>query len=104
MTTATIQKYLLLNLFDKLGLDAMTPDERKAFVESFGNVIQSRVMLRLMKELSDEQKDKLDKILSDNPEGSPALADFLKTDVPQFPRMVEEEVAGYKKQLAGHFA
>ncbi len=104
MTPATVQKYLSLNLFEELGLDAMTPDERKAFVESFGNVIQSRMMLRLMKELTDEQKDKLDKILSDNPEGSPALADFLKADVPHFPQIVEEEIAGYKKQLAGHFA
>jgi len=102
MTTpipADIQKYLDANLLEELGMDAMTPEETVAFFDAFGNIVWQRIVLRLTEELNDEQKDKLDALLSKNPQNPQELGEFFLNEVPGFEDMANEEVASYKKEL-----
>lgn len=98
-----VKKYLNTNLFEGLGLDNVTPEERLRFIDSFGTVVQSRLVLRLMKELSDDQQAELEKLMQQHPNEDTAVSGFLQSEVPDFQKMVEEEIATYKKQLLDRF-
>lgn len=98
-TKMPIDKYLKMDLFDELGLKTLSPEERVSFLEAFGNVLQQRLTFRVMEELSDEQKDKLDALLTSKPDDDLALGQFLVSEVPNFQQLAEEEVAHYKKEL-----
>ncbi len=96
-STIPINRYLKANLFEELGIKTLTPEEQISFLDGFGSVIQYRITFRVMEELSGEQKDQLDKLLSnDNPD---AVFSFLVQELPTFQNIVEEEVAKYKKEL-----
>lgn len=98
-TPADIQKYLNANLLEELGMDAMNPEEAVAFFDAFGNIIWQRIVLRLNEEMSDEQKNKLDVLLAQSPQDTKQLGEFFMGEVEGFPALVDEEVAGYKKEL-----
>jgi|SRR3989338_3874778 len=99
MTKLPVDKYLKMDLLDELGLKTLSPEERVSFLETFGSVLQQRLTLRVMEELSDPQKDKLDALLSSQPENDVALGQFLATEIPNFQSIAAEEVANYKKEL-----
>lgn len=96
---ADIQKYLNANLLTELGMDAMTPEEAVAFFDAFGNIVWQRIVLRLNDALTDEQKEKLDTLLAKQPQDPQELGAFLMSEVSGFDQIVNEEVAGYKKEL-----
>ena len=98
-SAADIQKYLNADLIKELGMDAMTPEEAVAFFDAFGNIVWQRIVLRLNEELSDEQKSKLDVLLAKQPQDPQELGSFFLNEVSSFEEMVNEEVAGYKKEL-----
>ena len=99
MDPQAIQKYLNANLLEELGMDAMKPEEAVAFFDAFGNIIWQRIVLRLAEELPDEQKQKLDAVLGKTPQDAQEISEFFLTQIPGFEEMVNEEVAGYKKEL-----
>lgn len=99
MSNETIQKYLNADLLQELGMDAMSPEEAVAFFDAFGSIVWQRIVLRLNDMLNEEQQDKLDALLANEPENAQAVGTFLTTEVPGFEQMVDEEVAGYKKDL-----
>lgn len=80
-------------------MDAMTPEEAVAFFDAFGSIIWQRIVLRLNEELSDEQKNKLDVLLDQKPQNTQALGEFFLNEIEGFQALVDEEVAGYKKEL-----
>ena len=98
-TAADIQKYLNANLLIELGMDAMTPEEAVAFFDAFGSIVWQRIVLRLNDTLTNEQKDKLDALLAKQPQNPQELGEFFMNEVSGFPALVDEEVAGYKKEL-----
>lgn len=103
-TKIPVAKYLKANLFDELGLTTLAADERASFLEGFGNVLQYRLTFRLMDELSEEQKKRLDEVLGKEPQPSgTAVVEFLAKELPKFETVVEEEIAKYKKELIDRF-
>jgi hypothetical protein len=102
-TKIPVAKYLKADLFEELGLTTIAADERASFLEGFGNVLQYRLTFRLMDELSEEQKEKLDQTLGKDPQSGLAVMDFLSAELPKFEKIVEEEVAKYKKELIDRF-
>lgn len=98
-TKLPVDKYLKMDLFEELGIKTLLPEERVSFLESFGNVLQQRLTFRVMQELSDPQKDKLETLLSVQPDNDVALGQFLATEIPNFQSIAAEEVANYKKEL-----
>lgn len=99
LTKPIIDKYLKANLFEELGVLNMTPEERASFVDAFGNVLQMRLTYRLMRELPEEAKGKLDEVLTKNPNDDVAIVQVLNAALPNFQQIAEEEVAQYKKEL-----
>jgi len=99
-STISVEKYLKADLFEELGLNNLEQGEKEAFLASFGEVIQKRITLRLLQELGDSQKDKLEALLAGSAnDGGVALGNFLKAEVPNLEAIVGEEVAKYKKTI-----
>jgi hypothetical protein len=98
-TKLPIQKYLQMNLFEELGLQNVTQEQRIKFLESFLDVIQKRVMIRLLSEMSESDKDELETVTTNHPDDELALGVFIQKAVPNFQQIAEEEIAAYKKQL-----
>ena len=95
----SIEKYISADLFKDLAMENLSPEERIAFLDAFGEVIQQRIVLRLAKELSDEQKKAFEKLMSEKPNDDQAFAEFLVEKIPQFPQLISDEVAEYKREL-----
>lgn len=94
-----LDKYLKADLFAELGIENLSFEEQATFLEKIGEVLQARISLRLMKELSEDQKDQLETLLTNHPDDAVALGVFLKNEVPNLEQIIEEEVAQYKKDL-----
>ena len=94
-----VKQYLNANIFEELKITTLSPEEQMNFLDAFGNVIQMRLTKRLMETLNEEQKDRLETILTSNPENGQAFGEFLLSEVPQFKDIAEEEIADYKREL-----
>lgn len=98
-TKISVDKYLKMDLLEELGMKTLSPEDRASFLESFTNVLQQRITYRLMQDLSEAKKDRLEAILAQGGNNDAALGKFLTLEVPNFQAMAEEEIAGYKKEL-----
>ncbi|MDP3772468.1 MAG: DUF5663 domain-containing protein [bacterium] len=94
-----LQQYLNADLFEELGMARLSQEQRVEFLEAFGGVIQQRLTIRLMKELSDEQKEQFDRLLDTHKDDAEALNSFLQKELPHFGHAMKEEIAGYKHEL-----
>ncbi|MBI2122341.1 MAG: hypothetical protein HYT98_04435 [Candidatus Sungbacteria bacterium] len=94
-----VKKYLKADLFAELGMNNLNPEERVSMLEAIAGVVHQRVALRLMSELSSDQKDQLETLVTRHPDDSVAMGLFLKSEVPNIADIVNEEAAAYKKTL-----
>ena len=87
------------NIIKLLGIEDL-PDERKAeMVEKISELVQKRLLLRLMESLSADKQKELGSLL-EKPEQEKFTA-FLTANAPQFPEWMVEEVGKIKQELAG---
>ncbi len=97
------KKFLEANIIEVLGLEAL-PDERKIkMVQQMANLVQKRLMLRIMEQLTEEEKDEFEKILEGEDNIDLAVAEFIQNKVPNFDEMVKEEIVKVKKELVEKF-
>lgn len=86
------------NIVTSLGLDSLPEDEQVRILDEIGRVIHQRVVLRVLDELSDEDKNTFDELLGKRGNNQNIIALFLKEKLPNLDRIVEEETAGFKAQ------
>lgn len=103
VSPAILNKYLKADLFKVLNMEALAPEERVSLLESVGEVVNKRIIIRLMQKLSNEQKERLDLILAGQPKDDSALGSFFKSEMPNFQQIINEETAVYKKELISAF-
>ena len=103
MNSQLLQKYLKADLFKELSLDTMSEEERVSFLEAFGNVVWQKTVISLLQELPDEKKQKLADFVSNHPDDASAVTAFLAADLPILEKILDEEIAGYKKELIQRF-
>lgn len=97
-----VQKYLNANLFEELNLHLMSQEARNKFLDSFLSVIQMRIVRKLFEMLSEGQKDELEKLTENDPDGS-KLEEYLKANVPDFDTHAQTIIAEYKKELIDQY-
>lgn len=88
------------NIVTMLGIQNL-PDERKlAILNQMTNLLEKRLMVRMIKQLSEEDQGKYADVLEKNEEL--AIQQFISEHFPQFPAWIEEEVGKLKQELADH--
>jgi hypothetical protein len=87
------------DLFKEMGLDGL-PEEKKAeLMMKWGEIVQKDVVIRLVGEMSEENKKKLDKMLAENKDWD-EIYGFLEDNFDNLDEIVKEETAKFQKELA----
>lgn len=91
----TTQDFLQKDLIKELGLDNL-PEEKKAkFILKIGELVQQNMILRILNELSETDKDELDKIMAAN--NGDKTFEFLQSKIPNLEDIAREEIAKFKQ-------
>ena len=94
------QNILQQNIISALNLQALDDQKKIDLLDKMSEVIQKRLILRVLKEMDGENKKEFEKVLDSSPD---KVADFLQKVFPGFPKMVEEEIAKLKQELIEQF-
>lgn len=85
------------NIINTLGIDVLPQAEQEEALETMGRIIFQAVLIRVVEELKDEDKDEFEKVLENAQGNEDALFNFLKAKLPDLDSIVEEEVAKFKQ-------
>jgi hypothetical protein len=84
------------NLIKALGIEHLPDAQKIKLLENSAALIQQRLMIRLMKQLSDDKREKLVKLANSK---SHEIENFVLDHVPDFYFWVEEETTKLKDEL-----
>lgn len=87
------------NIIQILGIDKLPVEKQKEAIESLGSIVYQEVMLRVLDDMKEEDKDEFEKMLEKNPEPE-ALFDYLAGKVPNLEQIVIEEAESLNKESA----
>ncbi len=90
------------NIIEALGLESLPDEQKIKMVEMMSTVVQKRLMLRIMDQLSETDKNEFEKILGGK-DADLAAAEFIKNKVPNFDEMVQEEIIKIKQEMIEKF-
>jgi predicted sugar kinase len=90
------QDFLQKNLITELGLEDLPDDKKEELILKIGGLIQQNVLLRILSELGEKDKDEFDKVLAEGNDEK-TLA-FLQSKISNFDELVKEEVAKFKEE------
>ena len=96
MATQTYSELLQANIIGIMGLESLPDEEKSALLDKMQDLVQKRVGLRVMDELSDEDALKMAEFEND-PEG--ALT-FIAQKMPDFETIVNDEIVKLKAEMA----
>ncbi len=91
-----LQNFLQKDLIIELGLQALPDNKKEEMVLRIGELIQQNVVLRIISEMSESDKDEFEKVLGEN-NGEKTL-EFLQARFPNLNQVVEEEIAKFKQE------
>jgi len=78
-----------------LGLQDLPDEKKEQLILKIGELIQQNIILRVLDELSDKEKDEFDKVLAQE-DGEKTLA-FLQSKLPNLEEIFKEEIARFKE-------
>ncbi len=90
------------NIIEALGLESLPDEQKIKMVEMMSTIVQKRLMLRVMEQLSEPEKDAFEKVLGGK-DADLAAAEFIKNKVPNFDEMVQEEIIKIKQEMIEKF-
>lgn len=94
-----LQKIAKIDLIKELGIDKLPEEKKEQVLMQMGEIVQQRTLLRLTEEMTDEQKDKFNKILEENKENPEKVTEYLQENFPELDNIVTEEVGRYKQEI-----
>lgn len=88
---------LKTNLIMALHLDTLPEAEQEKVLLDVGEIIYKKVLLRVLDELSEKDKDEFDVLLADHAGDEDAIFSFLSAKIPNLEAVVNEEIASFKQ-------
>jgi len=85
------------NFIKELGLDKLPEKERDEIISSLLEIFSKRLFIRLIKNLNQEQAEKLNKIMEDE-NNVFSVIEFLAKNVPDYDLIVEDEIKAFKTE------
>lgn len=84
------------NLMVQMGLQQLPDDKKAALLDSMSELVEQRVLLRLMNQLSDEDGKAFEALPKDDTETKIA---FLQEHVPDVAAIMDEEIMAVRSDL-----
>lgn len=86
------------NFLAELGLAALSPTEKKEMLKHIYQTLEMRVGMKLASGMSDQQLEDFEKLMDAKDEAG--AFQWLQTNVPEYKKVVEEEVEVLKKEIS----
>lgn len=94
-----LQDFLQKDLIAELGLQALPDNKKEEMVLRIGELIQQNVVLRIISEMPENDKDEFEKVLGEN--SGEKTMEFLQAKFPNLNQVVEEEISKFKQEAIG---
>jgi len=91
-----LQDFLQKDLIAELGLQALPDDKKEEMVLRIGELIQQNVVLRIISEMPEGDKDEFEKVLGED--NGEKTMEFLQAKFPNLNQVAEEEIAKFKQE------
>jgi hypothetical protein len=88
-----------IDLIEELGLENLSKEQQEKILLDMGEIIQQRVMLRIIEELGNENKDEFVKLLEEKKDQPEEIENFIRAKVPEADDIMMEEIGAYKKEI-----
>lgn len=92
-----MENTLTVNLIKAFGFEALSPEEQADVMERIGEVVNQRIVIRALKELSEKDRNELDTLLTGDP-AYDTVFEFLRGKIATFDTMVREESERFKEE------
>jgi hypothetical protein len=84
------------SIIHDLGIDGLKEEEQQEVLQRIGSIIYQAVFERILGELSEEDQDKLDRMLGKDPAANEVLT-FLRERVDNVDEIIAEEVQRFRE-------
>lgn len=91
------------DLITELGLGDLSEEKKMELVIKWGNIVQKDVMMRVLTELSESDKEELDKLLVGNMDNYEEIYKFLEKKLPNLDDIVKEEIENFRQEMKDTF-
>ncbi|MFH1385485.1 MAG: DUF5663 domain-containing protein [Patescibacteria group bacterium] len=85
------------DILKELGIDQLPAERQEEVLTAMTEAVVKRIILRLMGELSEEQRGRLEEVA--NSGDSTKISEFLTANIPSHETLVKEEVVSFKKDM-----
>lgn len=89
------------DLLKELGLENLPEDKKTSLLLDIGRIIQQNIILRVLEELKEEDKDDFEKLLAEKINDQDAILAFLQSRISNLDVIVQEEIESFKKESLG---
>ena len=86
-----------IDLIKELGIDKLEKSQKEELLIQIGEILQQRIVLRIVEELPEEKQDEFKTILEKAEENPEQLDKYLEENIPGVEDMILEEIGEYKK-------
>lgn len=97
------KKLVAEDLITELGLGDLPEEKKMELVIKWGNIVQKDVMMRVLTELSENDKEELDKMLVGNTDNYEEIYKFLEKKLPNLDDIVKEEIENFRQEMKETF-
>lgn len=87
------------NLISQLGLDDLPQEKKIELMMKWGDIVQKDIIIRVLKELPENDKVELDKLLAAQGENFKEIYKFLEGKMPNLDDIVKEEIEKFREEI-----
>jgi hypothetical protein len=91
------------DLITELGLGDLSDEKKMELVIKWGNIVQKDIMMRVLAELPEGDKEELDKLLIGKGENFEEIYQFLEKKLPNLDEIAKEEIEKFRKEMKETF-
>lgn len=99
MSLAKNIKAAQMDLVKELGIDQLPREQQEELLVQISEVMQQRIVLRLVGELPENKKEEFGKIVEENKEDPQPMENFLRENIPDVEEKILDEIGKYKVEV-----
>jgi len=88
-----------IDLIKELGINELPQEQREETLLQMGEIIQQRIVLRIVAELPEDKKEAFANAVNSEDESGEAVDAFLAENLPNLEELILDEIGKYKNEM-----
>ncbi len=88
-----------IDLIKELGINELPEEQREETLIQMGEIIQQRIVLRIVTELPEDKKVEFADVINSDDEKGEAVDAFLQENLPGIEELILDEIGKYKTEM-----